>query len=138
MTVYIASDHAGFELKEKILSLNPSFKNLGPDSEDRVDYPDFAKKVCSQIAENNESFGILICGSGQGMSISANKFPQIRAALCTSLELAELSRAHNNANVLCLSSRLVEEKLNLKILKRFFATDFEGGRHQQRVDKIKT
>ena len=140
MKVLIASDHAGFKLKEKIIELfskdnNYDFINLGPHSEERVDYPDFAINLCEQLKDNELS--VLVCGSGQGVAMTANKFPHIRAALCTSLDLAELSRAHNNANVLCLGSRTVNEELNLSILKKFLATKFEGGRHQARVDKMK-
>lgn len=137
MKVFIASDHAGFELKEKIIehfSKNFAFENLGPDSTDRVDYPDFAIKLSEKLGQGD--LGVLVCGSGQGVCMTANKFAHIRAALCTNEELAELSRAHNNANVLCLGSRTVEEELNLKIFNKFMTTDFEGGRHQARVEKI--
>jgi len=137
LKVLIASDHAGFELKEKIIhtfSDQYEFINLGPNNSDRVDYPDFAVKLSQQITESNR--GILVCGSGQGVCMTANKFPNIRAALCTDEHLAELSRAHNDANVLCLGSRTVPEELNLKIIKKFMTTEFEGGRHQARVNKV--
>jgi len=149
LKVYIASDHAGFELKEKITQYFKDyydFEDLGPNTNDRVDYPDFAIKLSQKINRNTnknkdqkinqDSLGILVCGSGQGVCMTANKFSHIRAALCTNEELAELSRAHNNANVLCLGSRTVSDDLNLKIVKRFLTTEFEGGRHQARVDKM--
>ena len=144
MKVFIASDHAGFELKEKILKRFSSlqscdldgyeFEDLGPYSDKRVDYPDFAAKLSRKLVAG--TMGVLVCGSGQGVSMTANKFPHIRAALCTNEELAELSRAHNNANVLCLGSRTVDEEINFKILIKFLKTSFEGGRHQVRVEKI--
>lgn len=141
MKIFIASDHAGFELKEKIISHFKDrfqFENLGPDDTERVDYPDFAKKLSQQLLKNSTDIGVLVCGSGQGMVMTANKFAHIRAALCTSVELSELSRAHNDANVLCLGSRTVEENLNLDIFEKFVSTPFEGGRHKTRIDKINT
>lgn len=143
-TVYIASDHAGFKLKSKILQ---HFKelplvDLGCPNEDRVDYPDFAHKLMQKIAlepadsANFKSMGILICGSGQGVAMTANKESHIRAALCWNLESATLSRQHNNANVLCLGERLIEEPVALEIVDVFFKTKFEGGRHAERVKKI--
>lgn len=149
--ILIASDHAGFDLKTQIiekspalfskLSLEIAIEDLGPQSDERVDYPDFAKKLCEKLLSlksttESETIGILICGSGQGMAIAANKFKGIRAALCWSETIARLSREHNNANILCLSSREISEELNFKILKKFITTDFEGGRHQSRIDKI--
>lgn len=141
MKIFIASDHAGFELKEKVISHFKDrfqFENLGPNNTERVDYPDFAKKLSEKLLNNSTDIGVLVCGSGQGMVMTANKFPHIRAALCTSVDLSELSRAHNDANVLCLGSRTVEETLNLKIFETFVSTSFEGGRHKTRVDKINT
>ncbi len=142
-TIFIASDHAGFELKAKIQSSlrDLEFKDLGPDSKDSVDYPDYAhllsEELTNAVDKTGEAhFGILICGSGQGMAITANKHPQIRAALCLTEEMAKLAREHNDANVLCLASRLVDESVNLRIIKRFFETPFEGGRHENRVQKI--
>lgn len=140
MKIFIASDHAGFELKETLIShFKPDFEfiDLGPKSLDRVDYPDFAKAVSKKLKDQIDSIGVLVCGSGQGMVMTANKFSHIRAALCTSTELAELSRAHNDANVLCLGARTVEESLNIQIFKTFVSTSFEGGRHLTRVNKIK-
>lgn len=140
--VFIASDHAGFELKEKIIkTLNLKFEDLGPSSGDSVDYPDYAHRLClrmksAALEPNVEPVGILMCGSGQGMAMTANKYPEIRAALCLTEEMAKLARQHNNANVLCLASRLVDDSTNLKIIKRFLETPFEGGRHEARVKKI--
>lgn len=147
--IVIASDHAGYALKKILianltkdfLSLKASafdIQDLGTDSEDSVDYPDFSKAVCKEIEKANDSkvIGLLICGSGQGMAMSANKHKNIRAALCWTENIARLSRQHNNANVLCLSSREVDQDLNYKILKAFLTTSFEGGRHQARLDKF--
>lgn len=136
--IWIASDHAGFELKSLILkNLEGPFEDLGPFSSESVDYPDFAHLLCEKIvASFDKRFGILICGSGQGMAMSANRHPEIRAALCWNEEVAKLSRQHNDANVLCLGARVVDANLNLKIIKSFFEASFEGGRHQKRVDKI--
>lgn len=136
--ILIASDHAGFELKEflikELTNLNLSIIDLGcSDSKDSVDYPDFAKKLSKKL--KNE-FGILICGSGIGISIAANRFPHIRAALCHNTKLAKLSREHNNANVLCLGARIISNKTALNITKKFLNTKFEGGRHEKRVSKL--
>ena len=135
--ILIASDHAGFTLKEH---LKNKFKeinwiDLGPTSEDRVDYPDFADKLATHINTENTR-GVLVCGSGQGMAIRANRYPHIRAALCWSSEVAELSRLHNDANVLCLGSRVLDFEVAEKTLTTFLNTDFEGGRHQGRVEKM--
>lgn len=140
-TLYLASDHAGFSIKERLLSFleensSGNIQDLGPRSEDRVDYPDFADRVCQKLKEDKEALGILICGSGQGMAMRANKYKHIRAALCWSAESAQLAREHNNANVLCVGARLLEEPLILSILKTFLDTPFEGGRHEARVQKI--
>jgi ribose 5-phosphate isomerase B len=142
MKVLIAADHAGFELKTQLInseifkSLNIAIEDLGPMDVQSVDYPDYAKLVAKRVNEDVNLQGILICGSGQGMSITANKFPKVRAALCLDENMATLARAHNNANILCLGSRLSSFELAKKILKAFFKTPFEGGRHQTRVDKI--
>lgn len=141
MNIYIASDHAGFELKEFIIQQNISnlnWKNLGPASNQSVDYPDFADLVCKevQLADNNNTKGILICGSGQGMAMRANKFEKIRAALCWNSEIAKLSRQHNNANILCLPARFITQNEALKIIESFLSTPFEGGRHEARVQKL--
>lgn len=142
MKVLIAADHAGFDLKTQLIhseifkSLNIEIEDLGPMNNQSVDYPDYAKLVAKRVNEDVLLQGILICGSGQGMSITANKFPKVRAALCLDENMAMLARAHNNANILCLGSRLSSFELAKKILSVFFKTPFEGGRHQTRVDKI--
>lgn len=139
MTVYIASDHAGFDIKEKIkANYQEKFNliDLGPENADRVDYPDFADKMAQQLKSNPEAKGILVCGSGQGVAMRANKHDHIRAGLCWSVEAAELARAHNDANVLCMGARLLPMGTMFEIIDRFFTTSFEGGRHTARVEKI--
>lgn len=137
--VFLASDHAGFPIKDlcaqKLKELEIEVIDLGPQSADRVDYPDFADEVCQKVI-SEKAFGLLVCGSGQGMAMRANKYSQIRAALCWTPESAELSRQHNDANVLCVGARLLEKQTILNILETFFKTDFEGGRHENRVRKI--
>lgn len=136
--LYIASDHAGFALKEKLKDyfMNLEWVDLGPKSDDRVDYPDYASKLALAIKEDPEAKGVLVCGSGQGMAMKANKFKHIRAALCYNTEITELSRKHNDANVLCLGERLLSPDEAFDILKVFLNTSFEGGRHAERVTKI--
>ena len=138
--VSIASDHAGFAMKKKIMeyleSDDFSLIDRGPDSSDSVDYPDFAKKVCNDLVEEDADRGILICGSGQGMAMVANKYKGIRAALCVSEEMTELARAHNDANILTLGARLVDESTAISCVDKFFSTPFEGDRHIKRVNKI--
>lgn len=140
LPVAIGCDHAGFAYKEKISSLlreqGWTIKDHGAYSTDSVDYPDMARPVARQVAAGEAAFGILICGSGNGVAITANKEPQIRAALCWKSELAQLARAHNNANIICLPARFVSEELAQKMVLDFIATPFEGGRHQNRVNKI--
>ncbi|MEZ4872546.1 MAG: ribose 5-phosphate isomerase B [Bdellovibrionales bacterium] len=134
----MASDHAGFELK-RVLIESPfpvQWSDLGPDSAESVDYPDFADLVCDQVRKNVVQVGVLICGSGIGMSIRANRYPGIRAALCLTPEMAALSRQHNDANVLVLGARLTPSEQAIAILQTFITTEFEGGRHQKRVTKI--
>lgn len=138
---YIASDHAGFRLKETLKSyLNSQghqVQDLGTDSEESVDYPDYALKVVGHIKAEQDSVGILICGTGIGMSIAANRHPGVRAAVCNEgVRSAVLARQHNNANILCLGARLIDEKIALETLQAFIDTPFEGGRHQRRVDKL--
>lgn len=139
-TVYIASDHAGFALKSKIVKKmqNQGFNvlDLGPNTEDRTDYPDYADKVCASLKNKTSDFGVLVCGSGQGMAMRANRYSYIRAALCWDTESAQLAREHNDANVLCLGSRLVPEDTVYSILDVFFQQGFAGGRHQERVQKL--
>ena len=139
-TVCIASDHAGYNLKEVIkdhlVNKNVSIFDLGPMNDNRVDYPDFARKVANRIKSKKSDVGILVCGSGTGMAISANKIKKIRAAVCYNLKSTRLSRQHNNANIIALGSRLIKKKLSLKLVEVFLETKFEGGRHLKRVRKI--
>ncbi len=136
-TIIISSDHAGFKLKGEIIqhlrSQSFNVEDLGCYSEESVDYPDFAKKLCLAI---KDKIGILICGSGIGMSICANRFSHIRAALCLNEEMAILSRQHNNANILVLGARITEKKTAIACVDKFISTDFLKERHQRRIDKI--
>ncbi len=138
--ICIASDHAGFQLKELVknylISKNVSVIDLGPSNENSVDYPDFAKKVSRRIKSKKSDLGILVCGSGTGMAISANKIRGIRAAVCYNLKSTRLSRLHNDANIIALGSRLTSKKMSLKLVSTFVQTKFEGGRHLRRVKKI--
>ena len=138
--ICIASDHAGYNLKENIkdflVKKNLSTIDLGPNNNSSVDYPDFAKKVAKRVASKKSDVGILVCGSGTGMAISANKSKGIRAVQCYSNINTILSRQHNNANIICLGSRLTKKKLALKLVSIFLNTKFEGGRHLRRVKKI--
>ena len=138
--IFLSSDHGGFELKEKVKSFlihnNFEYEDLGCSSLEPVDYPDFAKILSKKIKDKNNSKGIIFCGTGIGISMAANRFPHIRAALCTSVEMASKSRKHNDANVLALGGRILEDNLALEIVKEFLYTDFEAGRHSLRVDKI--
>tara|TARA_Y100000591_G_C21775435_1_gene668013 strand:- start:323 stop:775 length:453 start_codon:yes stop_codon:yes gene_type:complete len=139
-TVCIASDHAGYNLKEDIknhlIDKNVSVFDLGPYNEQSVDYPDFAKKLANRIKLKKSDMGILVCGSGTGMAISANKIKTIRAAVCYNLRSTTLSRQHNNANIIALGSRLTKKKLSLRLVDVFLKTKFEGGRHLKRIKKI--
>jgi len=140
MKVVIGSDHAGFELKSKMVrvleSLGMDVLDQGTYSEDSVDYPDFAHKVASKVNDKEVEMGVLICGSGQGVCMTANKYSGVRASLAWSAEIARLSREHNNANVVCIPARFIEVSEAENVLKTFFGTDFEGGRHERRVTKI--
>jgi ribose 5-phosphate isomerase B len=140
MKVAIGGDHAGFSYKKNIISHLQSkgyeVKDFGPFSEASVDFPDFAHPVASAVEKKEFDFGILICGSGNGVAMSANKHSGIRAALVWNTELASLARQHNNANVLCLPSRFIDYDLAISCIEKFFSADFEGGRHVNRVDKI--
>ena len=138
MKIAIGSDHAGFELKQKIIDRYSSFKfnDCGTFSNKSVDYPDFGHKVANSVLKGNADYGIVVCGSGIGISIAANRNKGIRAALCTSTEHAKLSRLHNDANVLALGSRLTNEQDIYNIIDVFFNTIFEGGRHSDRIKKI--
>ena len=139
-TVCIASDHAGFKLKEEIknhlVDKKVSIFDIGPYNDESVDYPDFAKKLAKRVKLKKSEVGILVCGSGTGMAISANKIKTIRAAVCYNLKSTRLSRQHNNANIIALGSRLIKKKLSLKLVDTFLKTKFEGGRHLRRVKKI--
>jgi len=140
LPVAIGSDHAGFEYKEDIISFldgkSVTWKDFGTYSTDSVDYPDFAHPVSNAVESGEASFGILICGSANGVAITANKHQQIRAAVCWEQELAELARKHNNANVICIPARFVREGVVERMIEVFMHTDFEGGRHKTRVNKI--
>lgn len=140
MKIALGSDHAGFKLKEALkgflISKNLKVLDEGAYSEDAVDYPDFAKKVADDIKNKNADFGILICGTGIGMSIAANRIKGIRAALCLFPEMAKLARSHNDANVLVLPGRLISSELAQWITEVFLNEKFEGGRHEKRVKKI--
>ena len=139
-TACIASDHAGFNLKEDIknhlINKKVSIFDLGPFNDQSVDYPDYAKKLAYRIKQKKSDVGILVCGSGTGMAISANKIKKIRAAVCYNLRSTRLSRQHNNANIIALGSRLTKKKISLKLVEVFFKTKFEGGRHLKRIKKI--
>ena len=139
MKIVLASDHAGFELKEHIKSYlsNYDILDYGTNSEDSMDYPDTGFKASEAVSKGDCEKGILVCGSGIGMSIVANKVPGIRAALCQTKEFAELSRKHNDSNILVLSGRFISRYLALGIIDVWLNTDFENGRHQTRIDKIK-
>jgi ribose 5-phosphate isomerase B len=138
--ICIASDHGGFNLKEVIkdflIKKNLSIIDLGPTKNKTVDYPDFAKKLANRIKARKSDVGILVCGSGTGMAISANKIKTIRAAVCYNVKSTRLSREHNNANIITLGARLTNKKLSLKLVEIFLRTKFEGGRHLKRVNKI--
>ena len=138
--IFISSDHAGFKLKEAIKTYlsrkKISFQDMGPYNEDKVDYPDFAHKVAKRVKNNKKNFGILVCGSGMGMAMAANKHKKIRAALCYSIKNTKLSRLHNNANIITLGARLINKNTAFKCINIFINTKFEGGRHTKRVKKI--
>jgi ribose 5-phosphate isomerase B len=139
--IFVASDHAGFVLKKflilKSMKLGLEIFDLGCFSAEKTaDYPDYAKKLCKKITKKNCFRGILICGSGIGISIAANRFKHIRAALCHNIKLAKLARAHNDANVLCLGARIIKQQSALSITKAFFSTEFEGARHAARIRKL--
>ena len=138
--ISISSDHAGFKLKEKIKNnlkkKSITVIDLGPKTDGSVDYPDFAKKVAKNVASKKSKIGILICGSGTGMAMSANKIKKIRAAVCYNQASTSLSRKHNDANILALGSRLIKNSTALKLVNIFLSTKFEGGRHLRRVKKV--
>ncbi|MDC3185498.1 ribose 5-phosphate isomerase B [Candidatus Pelagibacter sp.] len=137
--ILIASDHAGFKLKKQLIPLiEKKFKlnDLGPMNDNSVDYPDLALKLSKKISKSKNLFGILICGSGMGMAMAANKVKNVRAALCYSTKNTKLSRLHNNANIITLGSRLTSKKKAIQLINLFLSTKFEGGRHLRRIKKI--
>ena len=139
MKIGIGCDHAGFEVKEIVkeyLSKTYSILDFGTNSNDSVDYPEYGHKVGNAVSTSEVDYGIVICGSGIGISIAANKIKNVRAALCASVEHAIMSRKHNDANILALGARMTKESTVLKIVDAWINTDFEGGRHQNRINKI--
>ena len=141
MIIAIGSDHGGYEAKQELIkwiteNRVASFMDFGTYSTDSCDYPDFAEGVCADIASGQSNFGILICGTGIGMSMVANRNPLIRAGLCKDVETAKLTRQHNNANVLCLGARVTDINDMIDIVQAFLSTEFEAGRHQIRIDKF--
>ena len=137
--ILIASDHAGFKLKKQLIPLIEKkffLTDLGPSNNNSVDYPDLALKLSKKISKNKSLFGILICGSGMGMAMAANKVKNVRAALCYSTKNTKLSRLHNNANIITLGSRLTSKKKAIQLINLFLSTKFEGGRHLRRIKKI--
>lgn len=137
--IAIAADHAGYELKEYLkaqLGAEYELEDFGTHSSDSVDYPDFVHPAATSVENGTNTLGILVCGSGQGVQMTANKHQGIRCALCWMPELAELARQHNNANMVALPARFIAKEFALEIVKKFLTTEFEGGRHQKRVDKI--
>ena len=139
MNISIGNDHAGVDYKNYIIEkLNDThdIKNHGTDAESSVDYPDFAHPVSSYVENQISDLGILICGSGNGVAMTANKYKNVRAALCWNEELAVLAKQHNNANIVCIPARFISKEEALQIVKSFIQTGFEGGRHERRVNKI--
>jgi ribose 5-phosphate isomerase B len=138
--IFISSDHAGYKLKELIKKYLDKkkirYSDIGPNNDSRVDYPDYAHKVAKKVKNNNNHVGILVCGSGMGMSITANKHKNIRAAQCFNLKSTKLSRLHNDANIITLGSRLLSKNNALKCVSIFLSTKFESGRHTKRIKKI--
>ena len=138
--IFIASDHAGFRLKESIKKFLIKKKflvlDLGPKDDRSVDYPDYAKKLAKNMISKKSNTGILVCGSGIGMAMSANRFKKIRAAVCYNVKSTKLSRSHNNANIIAIGSRLTNKNLAFKLVMIFLKTKFDGGRHKRRTNKI--
>jgi ribose 5-phosphate isomerase B len=140
MKIVIASDHAGVDYKARLISYLEYngfiVSDFGPETKDSVDYPDYAHKVAKEVSEGKVDFGILLCGSGNGINMSANKHKEIRSALCWKKEIALLARLHNNANILTMPARFISYEQAQEITNIFLTTEFEGGRHQKRVNKI--
>lgn len=136
----IAGDHAGVELKDKVIQVLESkgfeVTNYGTNSTDSCDYPDYAHPLAKSVADQENDLGVLICGSGNGVNMTANKYPEVRSALSWTPEIAELGRLHNNANVVAIPARFISEETALEIVETFVSTEFEGGRHERRVNKI--
>jgi ribose 5-phosphate isomerase B len=140
LPIAIGSDHAGFEYKELIKThlteLGLSVTDFGAHSKESADYPDHAHAVADSVEKGESAFGILFCGSGNGVAMTANKHADIRAAICWNVPIAELARAHNNANIICVPARYVSNEISMQMIDKFLATEFEGGRHATRVEKI--
>ncbi|MFC2579288.1 MAG: ribose 5-phosphate isomerase B [Bacteroidota bacterium] len=140
MSIGVASDHAGYELKTKVIKYLKSkgcvVHDFGTDSAESVDYPDYAHKLASAVESGSCQFGIAICGSGNGVNMTVNHHRKVRGALCWTPEIAALARQHNNANIISLPARFIEASIALQMVDVFLSTDFEGGRHQRRVEKI--
>jgi ribose 5-phosphate isomerase B len=138
--IAVGSDHAGFELKQIIIEhlseRNMNYEDFGTNCLDSVDYPDYAKKVAEEVNSKDLIMGILVCGSGQGMAMTANRFKNVRAAICHNSDVAKVTRQHNDANVLCLGSRFIDMSEAIKCVDVFLSTDFEGERHLKRINKI--
>ncbi len=140
MKIIIGADHAGYELKEKLKQYierkGLGTEDVGTHSTESTDYPDYSFKVAKSVVRGDGDFGILVCWTGNGMAIAANRLKKARAALCLNERMAELSRQHNNANILCIPSLFVDEENAYKILDKFLSAEFEGGRHERRINKI--
>lgn len=140
MKIAIGGDHAGFQYKERLIAhlkeAGHEVQDYGPGTSDSVDYPDHVHPLATTIAEGDADLGILICGSANGVAMTANKHENVRAAICWNSELAALARQHNNANIICLAARFLAYEYAESLVDTFISTDFEGGRHQKRVDKI--
>lgn len=140
MKISIGNDHAGTDykqlLQDKLEEMGHTVTNYGTDGESSVDYPDFVHPVARDVEEGKADFGVIVCGSGNGANMTANKHQGVRSALCWNVEIAKLAREHNNANVLSIPARFVSKELAVEMLEAFVTTDFEGGRHQKRIEKI--
>ena len=140
MKIAVGGDHAGFDLKSKVIEKlkenGCQIKDFGPYSKESCDYPDYVHPLAQQVENGGYDFGIIICGSGNGVNMVANKYQGIRSGLCWKPELAEMTRLHNDANILAIPARYITEEVGLEIVDAFLKTEFEGGRHQRRVDKI--
>lgn len=140
MIIAVGCDHAGYELKEKVIdklkSEGHTIIDVGTNSAESVDYPKYGHAVGRAVASGEAERGVAICGSGIGISIACNKVPGIRAALCTSVEMAEMCRRHNNANVICMGARMISEELAFSMIDTWLATEFEGGKHERRINQL--